>query len=134
MPRSKLEKSAKGRLSNAILAGEAYALRNDLSDPLANLPSETQLAERVARSFGGAAADQFVRARLKYIRLKPYTAKLRAVAPRRGFDSLVEALMPLLPVREAERFELQIARLLRAEPDDIVVINLAIRLRAIARR
>lgn len=96
----------------------------------AKLKRESDLAERVARSFGGSVEDRFVQARLPEIHRRVAKAVLRA-EPRRGFDALVEALLPVIKATEEHDVEREIAQKIGASYDDRVVHVLAIRVLAL---
>ena len=127
-------------MDQAILEGEAYALgmRGSLGPaPVARgikakLTRSSDLAEPVARSFGGAPDDRFTQARLPGIHLR--VAKAKAILPpepRRGFDALVDALLPRIKATEEFAVEREIARCLDAGVDDRLVHILAVHILAL---
>lgn len=90
----------------------------------------SDLAARVARSFGGAIEDRFIQARLLGIHRRVAVAHLPS-EPRRGFDALVEALLPTIKATEETDVEREIARAIGGGEDDLVVHVLAVRIRAL---
>jgi hypothetical protein len=122
-------------LSSAILEGEAYALdirgsfRNvrAIVNGLIGIPD---LAERVARSFGGGVEDRFIQNRMPGIHFRLARATLPS-EPRRGFDALTEALLPIVRATQESDIKYEIARALNAEINDRVVHVLAARIRAL---
>jgi hypothetical protein len=86
------------------------------------------LAERVAQSFGGAVEDRFIQARLPKIHRRVATAYRPPSEPRRGFDALVEALLPTIKATEEADLKREIAQAIGADIDDRVVHNLAMRI------
>jgi hypothetical protein len=128
-------------IADAILEGEAHAvgMRGALGTGRlvaqrikAKLGGSTDLAERVARSFGGAGDDKFTRDRIAGIHRRVARAVLSS-EPRRGFDALVAALLPLVQAREEHALEQEIARVLNAADTDRVVHVLAVRILALQR-
>jgi hypothetical protein len=96
----------------------------------AKLRGGPDLAERVARSFGGAVEDRFIQARLPGIHRRVAAAVLPS-EPRRGFDALVEALLLTTNAKEQPELEREIARVIDAGGDDRVVHVLAVRILAL---
>lgn len=97
---------------------------------MARLGGASDLAERVARSFGGAVEDSFVQARLPGIHRRVAAAALPS-EPRRGFDALVEALLPTVEATKEADVEREIADAIGADGDDRVVHVLAVRILAL---
>jgi hypothetical protein len=93
----------------------------------------SDLPERVARSFGGAVEDSFTQARLPGIHRRVAKA-LPPSEPRRGFDALVDALLPNTTAQEEAPLEVEIARAIGAAVDDRVVHVLAVRILALRKR
>lgn len=93
----------------------------------AKINGASDLAKRVARSFGGAVEDRFVQARLPEIHRRVAGAALPS-HPRSGFEALVEALLPVIKATEEHDVELEIARAIGASDDDRVVHVLAVRI------
>lgn len=96
----------------------------------AKLKGASDLAELVARSFGGALEDQFTQARLPGIHSRVLNADLPS-EPRRGFDALVDALLPTVTAADEGALEIEIARAIGAGVDDRVVHVLAVRILAL---
>jgi hypothetical protein len=93
--------------------------------------STSDLAKRVAQSFGGAVEDKFIQARLPKIHRRVLKAYESPSKPRRGFDALVEALLPMVKTTEEAALEREIAQAIGADINDRVVHNLAVRIRAL---
>lgn len=126
-------------MAQAILEGEAYAvgMRGPLDTAAvvargikAKLTGPSDLAERVAHSFGGAVDDGFTQARLQGIHRRVAKAFLSS-EPRRGFDALVEALLPTMKATEESALKREIARGIGAGVDDRIVHVLAVRILAL---
>lgn len=98
----------------------------------AKFQGTSDLAERVARSFGGAVDDEFIQARLPGIHRRVAKAVLPS-DPRRGFDALVEALLPRVKATEEGTLEKEVAQAIEAAEDDRVVRVLAVRILALRR-
>ena len=126
------------RVKSAILEGEAHAfgrLSTVVAKGLKAVGGASDLAE-VARSFGGAVKDSFIQARLPGIHRRVAKAFAKAFLfsePRRGFDALVDALLPNTTALEEAPLELEIARAIGADADDRVVHVLAVRILALRR-
>lgn len=102
----------------------------------AKFKEPSDLAESVARSFGGAVEDRFIQARLPGIHRRVFKAvrqskQSKQPEPRRGFDALVEALLPTITATEETDVEREIARAIGAGADDRVVHVLAVRILAL---
>ncbi|MBA2664505.1 MAG: hypothetical protein H0U74_19615 [Bradymonadaceae bacterium] len=124
-------------MQRALVEGDAYAL--ELTGPLgtarvvadglkAMLKGRDDLAERVAHSFGGAVTDRFTQNRLKEIHRRVVKCMLTE-QPRRGFDALVSVLSSDTDLIEGATMEAQVAELIGASQDDMVVRNLVVRIR-----
>lgn len=96
----------------------------------AKFKGPTDLAERVARSFGAAVEDRFTQARLIGIHRRVASAVLPS-EPRKGFDALVDALLSTVKAEEEAALEIEIARAIGTAVDDRVVHVLAVRILAL---
>lgn len=114
---------------NAILEGEAHALKFSGTLPLllrgfrAKVKGSSNLVDDVADSFGASRGDAFVRARLKEIHRRVAKAKL-PLKPRKGFDALVDVLLPYLTGADEADLDREIADTIGADIDDEVVRTL----------
>lgn len=126
-------------ITDAILEGEAHALgmRGSSGKPtevyrilVEKIKGASDIAERVARSFGGSVGDKFVKARLHGIHRRVVASALRPT-PRRGFDALVDVLYQMLEAQKEGDIEREIARAIHADSDDQVVRALAVRIAAL---
>lgn len=96
----------------------------------AKLKDSSNLVEDVARSFGGSREDAFVLDRLPGIHRRVAQAALPP-KPRKGFDALVEVLLPHLTEADEADLEREIAVAILADVDDEVVRALAVRILAL---
>jgi hypothetical protein len=124
-------------LEHAIVEGEAYALgfRGHFGTLRASLTSADEIPARLARSFGGASSDEFIRNRIRGIRSRIANTSLPR-EPRKGFDAVVETIQSfhLDPHLGFDEYMAWIAHLLSASRDDMVVRNIAARLVKLAER
>lgn len=91
--------------------------------------TDEDLAQRLADSFGGAVEDRFIQARLKKLDVHvPTLLDSLWKQPRRGFDALVDALLPTIKATEKTDAKREIARAIGADENDRVVANLAARI------
>lgn len=128
-------------LHEAILEGEAFAsgLSGNLGtlkviiSGLKNFREQDDQLECVAKSFGGAPTDLFIQRITPGIHRRVSTSFVKQTIPRRGFDTIFEALQPHFQGRRLNRaqLEVEVAKLLDVTPDDFMVRNLSARLAVI---